>query len=60
MSHNYDTRSKRMKMTPQEDIKGEKIIDISEQTDPGPSTFTSELHFLTTSHRKHELLICLC
>ena len=27
MSHNHDTRSKRMKMTPEEDIKAEKIID---------------------------------
>ena len=27
MSHNYATRSKRMKLTLEEDIKGEKIID---------------------------------
>ena len=27
MSHNYATRSKRMKLTPEEDIKGEKVID---------------------------------
>ena len=27
MSHNYATRSKRMKLTPDEDIKGEKITD---------------------------------
>ena len=27
MSHNHATRSKRMKLTPEEDIKGEKVID---------------------------------
>ena len=32
---------------------------FSDQTDPGSSTFTSELLCLTNSHRKHELLICL-
>ena len=27
MSHNHATRSKRMKLTPEDDINGEKIID---------------------------------